>query len=44
MIDSKYDGPMNVAVGSKSVSIIVLPKPSFDKQNYVAKPGDTVTI
>lgn len=35
---------MSIAVGSKSVNVIVLPKPAFDKQKYTAKTGSTVTI
>lgn len=44
IVDSKYDGPLSIAVGSKSVNVIVLPKPAFDKQKYTARAGSTVTI
>lgn len=44
VVDSKYDGAINIAIGSKSVSIIVLPKPQFDKRTYTAKAGNTLTV
>ena len=44
IVDSKYDGKLSIAIGSKSVGIIVLPKPSFDKSKYTAKVNQQLTI